>query len=151
MRRASVLAFLTALAVPAIAQARDVTDTPIVQRDLAIAVAYWHRMLPGVTHGPVTVTVARMLPAEGPNGVMYAPEDIEAETVAGASLITLSPQTWANMTKPAPHHETVNGRTLRAISVRVVIHEFGHVLGLDDVPEGSGTNAEEITWAWAGR
>jgi hypothetical protein len=149
MLRASVLAVLVSLAVPAIAQARDVTDTPIVQRDLAIAVAYWHRVLPAVTHGPVTVVVARMQPAEGPNGVMYAPEDIEAETVAGASLITLSPQTWANMTKRK--HETVNGRTLWAISVRVVIHEYGHVLGLDDVPEGCGTNAEEVSWAWAGR
>jgi|NGEPerStandDraft_6_1074524.scaffolds.fasta_scaffold271291_1 hypothetical protein len=150
MRRASVLAVLIALAIPGAAiAARDVTDTPVVQRDLVIAVAYWHRMLPGVTNGPVTVVVARMQPAEGPNGVMYAPEDIEAETVAGASVITLAPRTWANMTKRK--HETVNGRTLREVSVRVVIHEYGHVLGLDDVPEGNGTDAEEVSWAWAGR
>lgn len=146
-----VLAACVALATPAGVPARDVTDMPIVQRDLGIAVAYWHRVLPGVTHGPVTVTVGPMLPAEGPNGVMIAPEFVEAETVAGASVIALSPATWRAMTKPAPWHERINGRTPRQISVRVIVHEYGHTLGLDDVAEGDGRNAEEVSWAWAGR
>jgi hypothetical protein len=147
---ALTLAVLISLAAPSLAQAEDVTDTPVVQRDLAIAATYWHRVLPAASHGPVQVVVCPMQTAEGPGGILYPAKDVEAETVAGASLIALSPQTWARMTKPAPYEETIDGRTPRQITVRVMIHEYGHVLGLDDTPEGAGTDAEEVTWAWAG-
>ena len=109
---------LIALALPVSAGAEVVTGSPAVQRDLIVSVAYWHTPAPC---GAIVVEVTALAPAEGANGTLIP--NPWAETVDGSCLVKLSPELWT--------YEAAN----ESIVCEVMVHEYGHVLGLPDSPE----------------
>ena len=121
----TVLALLALGATPALASV-DVTATPIVQRDLALAVTFWQIEQPTLTSPCASeqVVVQPMGDGYGDNGVIVPAAQVWAGTVVGQCTIYVSPAMWA-----------AAGMSDRADQYSVCIafaHEYGHTLGLGD-------------------
>ena len=122
-RRLALIAavFSLALALPVQAGAQNVTGSAIAQSSLAAARTYWQQARPELsTECSVQVLVEPMRPAEGATGVAHAGTEVGAETELYGCTIVLSPATWASP----------------GVVCRMLVHEYGHVLGLPDAATG---------------
>jgi hypothetical protein len=122
---------LLALALPAGASAEVVN----AQHDLAVAASYWGRSACSaitVESAPITWTVYAA------NGEVIPDERVWASTVINGCVMTLAPSLWSE-TAPSPmpgfqsHWE--------GIVCEVIVHEFGHTLGLGDSAEAGIMNS----------
>jgi hypothetical protein len=152
---AAIAALLTAAYAPAAqaAASRDVTADPLVQRDLALAVAYWTAARPDLTTpcSPEQVFVQTLAPGVGNGGIAQAGVNIWAETALGSCEIDISKFAWREI-RTAPkmggkygvctvvfHGDTgtcaTQGYSQYDVCVRVA-HEYAHTLGLGDLAGG---------------
>jgi hypothetical protein len=104
----------------------DVTSTPLVQRDLALAISYWAIERPALTATctPEQVLVAPMADATGNDGVTLPAAQVWAETNLSACVIAISQSMW--------HAIVAGSRADRRAACTMFAHEYGHTLGLAD-------------------
>jgi hypothetical protein len=142
-----------ALAAPAQAAAADVTATPMVQRDLRAADDYFDVVTPDAADRcpSVSVFVDPMAAAIGNDGQRVAAGNVWAQTAIGSCTIDLSRSFWGFLTRPgfgpnmsatlqtSPNNYRLvpaTGRWAVAYGCAVIVHEYGHVLGLPDTAHG---------------
>jgi hypothetical protein len=132
MKATCTALLLLALALPTSAGAEVVN----AQRDLTVATAYWGRSTCStitVESSPITWTVYAA------NGEVIPDEHVWASTDINGCVMTLAPSLWAE-TAPSPmpgfqsHWE--------GVVCEVIVHEFGHTLGLGDSAEAGIMNAD---------
>jgi hypothetical protein len=104
----------------------DVTATPLVQRDLALAVRYWaiERPALAVPCTPMQVFVATMADATGNDGVTLPAAQVWAETDLSSCVLNISRSMW--------HAIIAGDRADRRAACAMFAHEYGHTLGLAD-------------------
>ena len=127
MTRSTLLvALLVGLAVPASASASDVTSVARVQRDLALAAAFWTVEQPALVSPCASdqVFVTAMADGTGDGGALVPAADVWAETALGSCSIDVAPVAWAL-------GASGDSGTSEMFCV-LIAHEYGHTLGLPD-------------------
>jgi hypothetical protein len=109
----------------------NVTGNAAVARDLALAVTYWHKT-PACGHVSV-VLEQHLAPAEDGDGDEGS---AQAETVPGECQIFIGRTVWGMLKRGS-------GAFDQELACVMIAHEYGHTLGLPDVPEGQ---APAIMW-----
>ena len=119
-----ITAALLSLSLTSAASAENVTSSPLAQRSLAVATAYWGR----AACASITVEVAPITEdAESSPGVLIPPSDVWAETRLNGCTMHLAPEVWEIQTA-LPGLQKAD----EAGACEVIVHEFGHTLGLGD-------------------
>jgi hypothetical protein len=139
MTRATLLvALLVGLAVPASASASDVTSVARVQRDLALAAAFWTVEQPTLVSPCVSnqVFVTAMADGTGDGGALVPAADVWAETALGSCSIDVAPVAWAL-------GASGDSGTSEMFCV-LIAHEYGHTLGL---PDSESISMMSSSWA----
>lgn len=119
-------AHATGDAVPASANATDVTSLRLVQHDLRMASEFWAIERPTLTSPCLAdrVVVTAMQDGIGDNGQIVLASDVWAETALGSCTINVAPVAWAL-------GSSGNSNTSFMLCV-LIAHEYGHTLGLSD-------------------
>lgn len=138
-----IIIFLYLIFVANVQANENITSDPNISQDLGIAQTYWRETDPSAQTfcASVQIVVAPMVSTEV-EGVVFPASDIWAETPLNGCQISLSPPYWASITTISASIQVMPSSgivvTPWTILCFVIVHEYGHIIGLDDTFKTSG-------------